>query len=73
MLLEEKRFLRLREVQSRIGLARATIYLKIKNNEFPRPYPLGARAVAWLSTEIDEWISKKITISNVTEEKEKNL
>ena len=54
------RFLRLGEVRKRVPYSKATIYRKIELNEFPRPYNLGARAVAWLESEIDAWIESRI-------------
>lgn len=55
-----RRFLRLSDVKHQVGLGRSAIYQKIKAGEFPRPYPLGVRAVAWLSEEIDAWIESRI-------------
>ncbi len=55
-----KRILRLPEVKNRTGLSRSAIYLKIANNEFPPSISLGARAVGWIETEIDEYISSLI-------------
>ena len=54
------RFLRLPEVRTRVPYSRATIYRLIAAGEFPRPYSLGARAVAWLSDEIDAWIAERV-------------
>lgn len=56
------RFLRLADVRSRVGLSRSQIYRKISTGEFPKPYSLGARAVAWLESEIDGWIQSRIEI-----------
>jgi prophage regulatory protein len=56
-----KRFLRLHEVRHQVGLGRSAIYLKIKTGDFPSPYPLGIRAVGWLSTDVDAWIDSRIT------------
>ena len=42
------------------GLSRSTIYLAMKNGEFPKGVKLGKRAVGWPATVIDEWIKKKI-------------
>lgn len=47
---------RLSSVKVRTGLSRSTIYSKIKDGTFPAPIPLGARAVGWLSRDIDLWI-----------------
>lgn len=47
--------LRRAEVERVTGLPRSTIYDKIKSGTFPKPIPLGARAVGWLETEIVAW------------------
>jgi prophage regulatory protein len=52
--------LRLPVVKARTGLSRSTIYLRISQGTFPRAYPLGARAVGWLESEIAGWIEEKI-------------
>jgi prophage regulatory protein len=54
------RLIRRPEVESRTSLKRSTMYAYIKEGVFPRPIPLGARAVAWLSSEVDEWIEARI-------------
>ncbi len=56
-----RRFLRLPAVKHAVGYARTAIYQKIKSGEFPKPYSLGARAVGWLSDDIDAWIESRIT------------
>jgi prophage regulatory protein len=55
-----QRFLRIKEVRARVPYGRASLYRLIKAGEFPKPYPLGARAVAWLEAEIDEWIAGRV-------------
>lgn len=54
------RFLRLSEVRGRVPYSRATIYRLITAGLFPRPYSLGARAVAWLESEVDAWIAARV-------------
>jgi prophage regulatory protein len=56
-----EKFLRLPEVRNRVPYSRATIYRLISSGEFPRPYSLGARAVAWRESEISAWIEDRIT------------
>jgi prophage regulatory protein len=46
-------------VQARTGLSRSTIYLMMAQGAFPKPIPLGARAVGWLETEIDAWLQSR--------------
>ncbi len=56
-----KTFLRLPKVKSRVGYSRASIYRKISEDKFPKPYDLGGgRAVAWLESDIDAWIQARI-------------
>ncbi len=51
------KFLRLTEVRNRVPFGRATIYRKIAEGKFPKPYDMGGgRAVAWLESDIDAWI-----------------
>jgi prophage regulatory protein len=54
------RLLRMTDVIKLTGLPKSTIYLKIKNKEFPDQVSIGARSVAWVETEINEWIERNI-------------
>lgn len=54
------RFLRIQVVMDRVGLGRSTIYTKIELGKFPKQVVIGDRAVGWLETEINEWISKRV-------------
>jgi len=57
------RILRLPEVQRRTGLSRSTIYVRLEQGRFPKPVSLGARAVGWIESEVDEWIRERIAES----------
>ena len=52
--------LRIKHVKARTGLGRSTIYERIKDGEFPVQIPLGARAVGWLESDIENWIAKQV-------------
>lgn len=54
------RFLRLPEVITKTGLSRSLIYQQIAKDEFQIQIPIGGRAVAWLESEIDEWMMSKV-------------
>ncbi len=56
----ETRILRLKKVISRTGRSRSSIYADIKRGEFPKPISIGKRAVGWIESEIDDWISSRI-------------
>lgn len=58
----QDRILRKKEVVNRTGLAGATIYRQIAKGTFPKPRKLtgeGGRAVGWLESEINAWISNR--------------
>ena len=55
----QQRILRLPEVKSKTGLGRSTIYVLMANGEFPRSIRIGARAVGWLESDIDQWIETR--------------
>ena len=57
------RFLRLPEVMARTGLSRSTIYVRLDEGRFPPPVSLGARAVGWIESEVDEWMRERIAAS----------
>ena len=59
----ELSMLRRKQVQSRTGLARRTIYQYIQDGTFPRPVPLGPRAVGWIESEVNDWIVERVRIA----------
>ncbi|BBN72078.1 AlpA family transcriptional regulator [Salmonella enterica] len=59
------RLLRITDVINLTGLPKSTIYLKIKNNEFPNQVSIGSRSVAWVENEVNEWIEKNIANRNL--------
>ncbi len=56
----EPTLLRRKQVQARTGLSRSMIYQYIKEGMFPKPVPLGARAVGWIESEVSDWITERI-------------
>jgi prophage regulatory protein len=54
------RIMRLTEVIQTTGLARSSIYSRMTEGSFPRPVPLGARSVGWVSEEIQDWVESRI-------------
>ncbi len=50
------RFLRRPSVQGRTGLPKSTLYKLMSEGKFPQPYSLGARSVAWLEQDVEEWM-----------------
>lgn len=54
------RFIRLEEVMHRTGLKKTSIYSKMKAQGFPQKIDLGGNSVAWLESDIDDWINQKL-------------
>ena len=50
--------LRLKDVISKTGLARSTIYARMAAGTFPKSVALGGRVTGWLDYEIDDWIER---------------
>lgn len=49
------RFMRRKDVEAATGLARSTIYERMSAGTFPKPVPIGARAVAWRESDVAAW------------------
>lgn len=52
--------IRLPEVQRRTGYSKAWIYRLISQGRFPSAVKIGSRAIAFVESEVDEWISQRI-------------
>lgn len=68
--------LRRKQVETRTGLSRSSIYAKLRRNPkrpadfdptFPRPVSVGAKAVGWIEAEIEEWIAAQIQKSRMAQ------
>ena len=55
------RLIRRKEVQLRTGLGASSIYALMQKNQFPNPVTLSIRRVAWVESDIEEWILNRIT------------
>jgi len=63
---DQPRLIRRPEVEKRTGLPRTSLYDKIRNKEFPAPVSLGASSVAWIESEVNDWIQARIDASRTT-------
>ncbi|EFL6524082.1 TPA: AlpA family transcriptional regulator [Escherichia coli] len=60
---QNTRLIRLPEVMNRTGYGKAWIYRLINEGFFPKPIKIGARAIAFIESEVDEWIASAIEYS----------
>lgn len=58
------KILRLRDVQTRIGISRPTIYRWLDSDpSFPRPVKIGSRSIGWIESEVNQWLEARILSS----------
>ena len=65
---KQQRLLRRPDVLYRCGISNSTLHRLINAGNFPAPIQLGPRAVAWVESEINEWIEQRIEASRAGEE-----
>lgn len=56
-----EKLLRLEAVEERTGLKKSSVYAGMKARTFPAAVRLSARAVGWRESDIDRWISDRMT------------
>ena len=56
-------FLRLPKVKQLTGFGRSQIYHLIKQGKFPKHIHIGPKSVAWLDSEVSEWMKERIRLS----------
>lgn len=49
-----------RTVLKQIPISGATMWRTIAAGDFPKPIRIGKRRVAWLQTEIDDWLAERM-------------
>lgn len=54
------KLIRLKQVMAMTGQSKTLIYDSMKQGIFPKPVPLGFRSVAWVESEVIEWIESRI-------------
>ena len=59
--MSDLRFIRLKEVMALTALGRSSIYKFMGENKFPQSVSLGDRAVAWVESEVEEWMHERLS------------
>lgn len=63
---ENNRLIRRTEVQNKTGLGASSIYAMMKQGKFPQCMNLSERRVAWVESEIDQWIAERVANHRAT-------
>lgn len=64
----EPRLIRRKEVQTKTGLGASSIYAMMKSGEFPLCLNLSERRVAWIESDINQWIANRIAQHKAVQE-----
>jgi len=56
----ENRLIRLKEVMAKTGLSRPYVYALAKAGKFPKSLKLTQKSVAWIESEVNQWIEQRI-------------
>ncbi|MEQ5305660.1 AlpA family transcriptional regulator [Providencia rettgeri] len=63
----KENLIRLPEVMRRTGYGKAWIYRLIEAGKFPKSVKIGTRSIAFVESEVDEWVANKIAESRIGE------
>ena len=59
-LVPRDRLLRLPDVEALVGVKKTTIYALMKQGDFPKCIYVTARTVAWVESDVQAWLQKRI-------------
>lgn len=54
------KFIRLTGVCEMTGYCRSSIYAHVAEGNFPKPVHLAGRAVAWVESEVQQWMRQRL-------------
>ena len=54
------KFLRIGDLQDKVGLSRSQIYKLIAEGDFPKQDKLGERVAVWQESKVEEWMYSKV-------------
>ncbi|MEX3972212.1 helix-turn-helix transcriptional regulator [Paraburkholderia caribensis] len=52
--------LNINQVATKVALGKSTIHRLVAKGEFPKPFPLVGNRVAWLDSDVDAWLEKRV-------------
>lgn len=63
-MLYQNQFIRLPQVKELTCLSKSSIYRLIEEGDFPKQIQLGARSVAWVKSQVEDWCLQKVKIAH---------
>ena len=58
-------FVRLPQVKELTCLSKSSIYRLMDEGNFPKQVLLGARSVAWVKSDVEDWCAQKINAAHI--------
>ena len=62
---ERERLIRIAVVCALTGIPKSSIYVLLKEGKFPRPVQISTRCIAFVESEIQDWIDARIQARDV--------
>ncbi|MGB3423836.1 MAG: AlpA family transcriptional regulator [Castellaniella sp.] len=50
--------LKIKDVVEKVSLGQSTVYKMVAAGTFPKPFQIAPNRVAWVESEIDDWLSE---------------
>ena len=63
-MLTQYQFIRLPQVKELTCLSKSSIYRLMEEGDFPKQVSLGARSVAWVKSQVEDWCLSKVNIAH---------
>jgi prophage regulatory protein len=54
---------RITQLVKKLVISKSTIWLWVKEGSFPKPIRLGKKSVAWLASDIENWIQERVDLN----------
>lgn len=51
--------IRIKQVAAKVGLGQSTLYRMIAEGRFPKPFELVPGRIAWIESDIDDWLAER--------------
>lgn len=65
--MKKERFITLEEVLDRVCISRTHLYRLINGGQFPKQVPLGPYKIAFLESEVEDWITARLKARDMGE------
>ena len=61
------KFLRMNDLQEKVGLSRSQIYKLIAEGDFPKQDKVGERISVWQESKVEKWMGEKVHLARLND------